>query len=107
MAAWLAKGSSAPLGDTGQVKAAEREAAIRRQRELALAAMKARRRAKVLGIARTIGFGIGLSAGFPLARALARHEPFDVATMGLAAAGYAVAAALVWGGYLTWERWRG
>lgn len=92
--------------DTGCVKAAEREAALRRQRELAALAVRAQRRRNLVSVLCSLGGLVGYSTGLPLARMLVHHQPFDVATMGVAAGCYAGVTALIWGAFLGWERRR-
>lgn len=88
------------------MKPAEREAALRRERDLAELALKRQRRENRLIIVRAVAGMIGFAAGFPLVRALLRHEPFDMATMGLCALSYSAVTALIWGAYFAWERRR-
>lgn len=81
------------------MRASERDAAQQRIRE------RQRRANRMLAV-RTIAGLIGYSVGFPLGRMLVHHQPFNVATMGLCAVGYTAVTALIWGGFLGWDRWR-
>jgi hypothetical protein len=105
MAAGDAKGLH-PLGDTGQVKAAEREAARQRERELAELAVRAQRRGNRILVAATAGGLAGFTAAVTLTRVLVQHQRFSWLLPGEAAGSYLAVTALIWGGYFAWERWR-
>ena len=53
---------------------------------------------------RPLGGLAGYLTVITLVRVLVRHQPFSVAAMGLYASAYVVSVALVWCGYLAWER---